>query len=56
MKTGVQTLGNYLNILDSGFRGNDKKGRSPSFYDFIIININRKTSKLHNYSIELIVY
>jgi hypothetical protein len=35
VKTGVQSLCNYLNRLDSGFRRNDKKWDFSTFYEII---------------------
>jgi len=34
-RSGIQ---NVLNLLDSRFRGNDKKGRNLTFYDAIIFS------------------
>ena len=38
MKTGVQRTYNYLKGLDSGFRRNDRKAYSQTFYEIIIFD------------------
>jgi len=46
VKTGVQSLFNYLNRLDSGFRRNDKKWDFSTFYETIIIGLVLKDKGL----------
>jgi hypothetical protein len=52
VKTGVHSSCNYLILLDSGFRRNDKKMHFLTFYEFIKTEIF--TFKVKNFNDQII--